>query len=231
MVANTKLAEQVRTRPTYCFYGVSGNIECVRQWEPPLRVLLSGHLSVETGVRNFGAALSLLKREARGALESFRFTIVGSGELAGELKEIAETSYDGRLEFRGRISDSEYQELLRISHIGLCLKMPEHAMGQTTFPSKVIEFATWGLLVVSHKVSDVALLFPEDGAFLLDEPTPQALAEVLQNIAERPSYAASRAIRGQMAVRDRLQPRKVATELRTLWQLHGETAGANQNLR
>ncbi|MGA3023417.1 MAG: glycosyltransferase [Bryobacteraceae bacterium] len=219
MIANTKLAEQVRTRPTYCFYGVSESVECIRQWKPPLRVLLSGHLSVETGVKNLGAALSLLKREAPLALESFCFTIVGSGELAGELREIAETSYDGRIEFRGRISDSEYQELLRISHIGLCLKMPGHPMGQTTFPSKVIEFATWGLLVVSHKVSDVACLFPGDGAYLLDEATPEALAGALKNIAQRPDDAANRASRGQMTVQNRLQPCKVATELRALWQL------------
>lgn len=132
-------------------------------------------------------------------------------------RRAAAGSLRGTLEFRERVSAREYEALLETLHIGLCLKMPNNSMGQTTFPSKVIQFATWGLLVVSQRVSDVPALFPEDGAYLLDGVTPEVLAEALSQIARRSEDARQRARKGHATITARLSPGSVAAELLSLW--------------
>jgi glycosyltransferase involved in cell wall biosynthesis len=218
MVANSRLVEQIKTRPAYCFYGVAREMEIVRSWDLPLQVLFSGNLSEGTGARNLLDGLLILTREYPDVASRFHFVVTGSGDLAREVETLAGGLLSQHIEFRGVVSDGEYQDLLRTSHIGLCLKMPDYSMGQTTFPSKTVEFAIWGLLVVTHRVSDVPLLFPDDGAFLLDEATPEALTQVLRQIASAPRDAQIRADRGRQAIGIRLRPQVVATDLARLWQ-------------
>jgi glycosyltransferase involved in cell wall biosynthesis len=217
MVANAGLKSQVRTRPAYCFYGVAPIIKVDRIWGTPLQVLFSGHLSIGTGVQNFLEALSNLRQQFPEVLAQFNFVVVGGGELAEEVRQYAAGPLRQSVEFLGRVSDNEYQELLRSSHIGLCLKMPDHSIGQTTFPSKVIEFASWGLLVISHRVSDIALLLPEDGGYLLENATSHHLVTALRRIAAEPERAAERASRGRVAVTSRLSPKSVGADLARLW--------------
>jgi len=179
--------------------------------------MFSGHLSAATGARNLIGALEMLKSQEWDPLSCFHFVIVGSGSLAREIEEAIAGPLSRDAEYRGAVSDREYRELLLASHIGLCLKMPDHSIGQTTFPSKVIEFATFGLLVVSHRVSDVPLLFSDQTAYLLDEPTAESLGQALMQIAKQREDAKSRAERGRVAITERLNPHSVASELGFLW--------------
>jgi glycosyltransferase involved in cell wall biosynthesis len=217
MVANVSLRNQIKTRPAYPYYGVAQQIPVHRLWDGKLQALFSGHLSIDTGVENLLEALCKLKEIAPHASSGIRIVAVGDGNLAGRMRSAASNELKDILEFRGRVTDSEYQELLRTSHIGLCLKMPNYSMGQTTFPSKVIEFASWGLLVVSYRVSDVPLLFPENGAILLKETTPYELASALKQIVEATSEAHERAEAGRGAIAVRLNPQRVARDLASLW--------------
>jgi glycosyltransferase involved in cell wall biosynthesis len=200
-----------------------------RHWDHTLQVLFSGFLSPETGARIFIDALLTLKEEALDALSCFHFVVVGEGSLAPEIREVVANRLSAHVEYLGRVSDCQYHHLLRRSHIGLCLKMPDHSFGQTTFPSKVIEFAAWGLLVVSSRVSDVPLLFSEDSAYLLDEATPECLGRVLLEIARRRGDAKSRAEKGQATITERLNPHVVATELGNLWQAFPTREAASAN--
>jgi glycosyltransferase involved in cell wall biosynthesis len=220
MVANAQLLGQIKTRPAYLYYGVGQAIRIPRAWSRKLQVLFSGHLSKSTGVEILIDALLALKNTSPCTFSKLRVIAVGGGDLAGQLRAVADGDLRGILEFRGRVTDHEYQELLRTSHIGLCLKLPDHPFGQTTFPSKVIEFASWGLLVVSYKVSDVPTLFPDDGAILLENDTTHELGSALERIVELPSEAQRRAETGKSAVTRRLNPQSVAQDLALLWLGH-----------
>ena len=217
MVANASLQNQIKTRPAYLYYGVAPLIPVNRPWDGELQALFSGHISMDTGVENLIDALRVLKETSPRTSSGIRVIAVGDGNLTDRMRSAAAGELSGILEFRGRVTDDEYQELLRTSHIGLCLKMPNHSMGQTTFPSKVIEFASWGLLVVSYRVSDVPVLFPENGAILLEETTPHKLASALKQIVEAPSEAHGRAEAGRCAIAIRLNPQSVARDLASLW--------------
>jgi glycosyltransferase involved in cell wall biosynthesis len=220
MVANASLLNQIKTRPAYLYYGVARQLSVHRSWDGKLQALFSGHLSIDTGVDNLLEALRKLKEIAPYASSGIRIVAVGDGNLAGRMRSAAAGELKDILEFRGRVTDNEYQELLRTSHIGLCLKMPNYSMGQTTFPSKVIEFASWGLLVVSYKVSDVPVLFPENGAILLEETAPHKLASALKQIVDAPSKAHECAETGRDAIATRLNPQSIARELADLWLGH-----------
>jgi glycosyltransferase involved in cell wall biosynthesis len=217
MVANASLRNQIKTRPAYPYYGVAPLIPVHRSWDGKLQALFSGHLSIDTGVENLIDALQMLKDTSPRTLSRIRIVAVGDGNLATRMRSAAAGELNGILEFRGRVTDSEYQELLRTSHIGLCLKVPNYSMGQTTFPSKVIEFASWGLLVVSYRVSDVPVLFPKNGAILLEETTPHELASALLQIAEAHADAHERAEAGRCAIAIRLNPQSIARDLASLW--------------
>ena len=59
-------------------------------------------------------------------------------------------------------------------------------MSKTTFPSKVIEYAQNGLLVITTRIDDVTALF-EKNAVYLDNETPEALANIIETIPFRSS--------------------------------------------
>jgi glycosyltransferase involved in cell wall biosynthesis len=217
MVANAQLLDRIQTRPAYVYYGVAPAVSIDRDWNGQIRFFFSGYLSKETGVEVLIDALHGLKERSSEILSHFRVLAVGYGKLTDRMRSAADGELRGILEFHGLASDAEYQELLRTSHVGLCLKMPDHAYGQTTFPSKVIEFARWGLLVVSSKVSDVPALFSEDSAVLLDETAADQLAAAIKKIIEDPSGSQSLARTGQRVIASRLDPGIVAWNLARLW--------------
>jgi len=217
MVANAQLLDRIQSRPAYVYYGVAPAVFIDRNWNGQIRFLFSGYLSKETGVEVLISALYGLKERSPEILSRFRVLAAGYGELINRMRSAADGELRGILEFHGLASDAEYQELLRTSHVGLCLKMPDHSMGQTTFPSKVIEFARWGLLVVSSKVSDVPALFPEDSAVLLEEMAADQLAAAIKRIIEDPSGSQRRAKTGQRVIAGRLDPGIVAQDLACLW--------------
>jgi glycosyltransferase involved in cell wall biosynthesis len=115
--------------------------------------------------------------------------------------------------FLGKVEESDYIEILRQSHVGLCLKIPCSGMGSTTFPSKVVELASYGLLVISTRVSDVPDLFPPGSAVLLSDPSAEALVAALVAADADPKTASEIAERGNAVVRERLSAKKVGTEL------------------
>jgi len=217
MVSNVSLLKQIKTRPAYPYYGVAPGVSILRSWDDGMRVLFSGHLSKETGVEDLIEALLILKTNSPQILTGIRIIAVGDGPLASQMSAAAANELFGVLEYRGRVTDAEYKELLGICNIGLCLKMPDNSMGQSTFPSKVIEFASNGLLVVSYRVSDVPLLFPEDGSCLMDAISSQELASKLEWIARNPKEARNKAESGRRAICERLNPRRVGRDLGLLW--------------
>jgi glycosyltransferase involved in cell wall biosynthesis len=86
-------------------------------------------------------------------------------------------------------------------------------MGATTFPSKVVEMAAYGLLVVSTRVSDVPLLFDDSSAELLSEASPAALASVFARVIEDPGGARHRADRGLAMIRERFSSAAVGRQM------------------
>ena len=178
ILVSTQLRRQIRKEPYLVCYGVSRQQDPVRDWSKlPIQILFSGSLYKDTGADLFLEALRLLKRNCSTALSSLRFVSAGFGPAASEIERAANSDLKDHLVFLGKISNGEYRELLKNSHVGLCLKLPDYSMGSTTFPSKVVEIASSGLLLISTRVSDIPLLFGEQDAVILNSADPDELSQ------------------------------------------------------
>ena len=77
----------------------------------------------------------------------------------------------------------QYREVLRRCDVGLALKLNNGPLANTTFPSKVIEFAAAGLLVLTTDISDVRQVLGS-GALYLTRDEPHALIELFESIVK-----------------------------------------------
>lgn len=218
MVASTALIDHTSLRPISVCYGVVSRTDFKKNWGVPrLQVLFGGSLYKDTGAQLFIDAVGTVLSQYPGIGRRLKIVVTGFGDYAEKIKELASGQYSSILEYRGNVSSKEYLELLKESHIGLCLKLPDMSMGATTFPSKVVEMAAFGLLVVSTKVSDVERLFSEDTGVLLGSTTPEELAAALINIADSPEKYREVSGKGHAVLVARLSPEIVGTELLSFW--------------
>jgi len=216
MLAATALEGQASGQSSYICYGVSEATKTFRDWQKvPLQVHFGGSLLEETGAILFLDTLDFLMRSNPEIFEKLRFVVTGFGPYAHLIGAAAKSRMNNFLHFYGNVSSAEYQDIIQHSHIGLCLKLSANSMGATTFPSKVLELASYGLLLVSTKVSDVPLLFDNESAIFLDEETPRVLAKSLVDIAKNPNKARNIAFAGQRRILNTLSEEKIGSELLT----------------
>lgn len=219
MLASTALKEQTSSKHTYICYGVSETQKIDLNWTTvPLQVLFGGSLFADTGAALLLDALDLLKRKFPEVLKQLNFAVTGFGDFSDHMQRAAMSDMRDFLTFHGNVTDKEYREIIRRSHVGLCLKLPSSSMGATTFPSKVVELSSNGLLILSTRVSDVPIIFDETTAVLLDEATPLALALALKSITENPDRAGKTALAGQERIAAMLSEEKIGRELLRFWQ-------------
>ena len=94
-------------------------------------------------------------------------------------------------------------------------------MGQMTFPSKTIELAAHGLLLISAAVSDVPKVFPGQTACLLEDEQPATLAQLLVWLEAHRNAASSIAQNGQHRVHQLCGIENVGRSLKTFLDAEG----------
>lgn len=218
MLASSSLIKQTSLRPFCICYGVVPSVNCITRWkEQPLQVLYGGQLCKDTGVDLFLESLAIIIKKGKGIKHKLRIVITGFGDMSVYLENEVRHKYNDFVEYRGALSKAEYIQLLRESHVGLSLRIPGMLMSTTTFPSKVVEMAAFGLLVVSTRVSDVPLLFSEKTGVLLNNASPEDLAAVLLSIVDSPETYRDIALQGQRELSSLLSPQRVGAELLNFW--------------
>lgn len=218
MLAARALSRQYAGQKTACCYGVASPVTVDRDWgAKPLVVLLGGTLQRTTGVQLFVDALRYLRASGRPGLGDIEFVITGKGVMAANLRALAEQDGVPRIRFLGSVSRDEYIGVVQEAHIGMALKLPSSDLADTTFPSKVVELASGGLLVLTTRVSDVPTLFREDGAVYLNNEDPKELAEKLLWLLENRAVVARTAACGQAYIAEACSPQKVGQSLKTFF--------------
>lgn len=218
MLANHSLAEQISIKPQYVCYGTAPRIITRHDWgEPKIKILLSGALMYETGADVLINTIKAMIKESLSDLDEVTFIVTGFGPLADCFKRLAVIAPSSILEYYGKISEAEYRAIISQCHVGLCLKRPDNMMGLTTFPSKVVDIAANGLLLVTTKVSDVPMIFSNDSAVLLDSLSEKSLIEAIKFIISKKDYAHRVARQGQETIYHQLNPMKVGEDLLNLW--------------
>jgi len=218
MLASSTLIKQTPLRPNIVCYGVAPIVSHIKDWRLlPIKILFGGALLKDTGAELFLDAIGNIMSNNPAIASRLKITVTGFGDMSDKIQDTAETLYKGLVEFRGSVSNKEYIQILSESHVGLCLKLPDMSMGATTFPSKVVEMAAYGLLVVSTKVSDVPKLFSDKCGVLLSQATPQNLADILTDVASFPEKYQVIALRGQKVITTLLSPERVGAALLDFW--------------
>lgn len=183
------LGDENATEPRLCFYGASSIKPKKRNWSgPTTNILLGGTVSVYTGAELLERVIARLRLEKPAWAERLHFFITGKGDHVDPFHRFTDSPQFPRVTVFGRLNDEEYNSLLDQSHVGLALKPNTGILANTTFPSKVVEMAGAGLLVVTTNISDVAKVLG-GGAVYLDDDESSTLMEALRLIAENPQQA------------------------------------------
>jgi glycosyltransferase involved in cell wall biosynthesis len=212
LLACSALESKTRLRPTYCCYGAYE--ACVPSSNQifPVVVLLGGTISDNTGAHLLIAAIKKLREEAPSWATKIRFEISGKGDRLRQFQDLAEEIRQPVVVVHGRLTDDEYRQVLTRTHVGLALKPNSGLLAHTTFPSKVIEFASNGILVVSTDISDVRKIFA-DSALYLTEDNPLLLIEKLYWIVSNREEANNLALKGERVVAALCAPEIVGKRL------------------
>ena len=202
LLAGSALAAQVSTTKTFVCYGCTDQQDIdEKKWSNrPVEILFGGSLLKETGVQLLLDSLTLFASRYPELKQKLSFTVTGQGWMAEALQRFSQEGGQDWVRFLGSVDHSAYVKELTKAHIGLCLKLSTSEMGKTTFPSKIIEYASYGLGIISTRVSDVPLLLNKQSALLLEEDTPECLAGILQQIAEEQVDLRAMAIRSQQKI-------------------------------
>ncbi|HTJ95301.1 MAG TPA: glycosyltransferase [Pararobbsia sp.] len=180
----------------------------------PVTFLYGGSIETGTGLDLFCAALRELAQTRPGLAGEVRFVVTGFGggeQLHALSAELAQWGF--ALDVRQDIGPDEYRHILKSADVGLSLKMPASALNATTFPSKVIELASLGLLVVTTDISDISLLFDDTSAAILRSADARSLASLIAHIAGAPEHYAQIAEAGQHRIVERCSRRAVGARL------------------
>jgi glycosyltransferase involved in cell wall biosynthesis len=213
LLACQALKDATKLRPTQCCYGTSDILQAKVNWDlSPINILFGGTVSFDTGAPLLIEAIRLLRQVSPSWAKNISFTITGKGDCLEQFKTLAKTSVHPEIIVNGRTTDLEYLQILANTHVGLALKPNLGALADTTFPSKVIEFASQGILVITTDISDVRKVLA-DGAIYLETDDPKLLIEKLRWIVEHRDAAKALSLQGIQSVSAVSKPEKVGQML------------------
>lgn len=214
LLACSALEAMTTVRPIHCYYGTAvGDVDVPRWQSSSITCLMSGTLAPDTGAPLLLEAIRRLRARQPGWAAGLSFEVTGKGESLAEFERLAVESSRPLVRVHGRTSDARYLEILRSCEIGLALKPVGGTLADTTFPSKVIEFAGSGLLVLSTDISDVRRLLG-DGVRYLQRNDPELLIERLAEIASDREAAERCARQGRLTAERYCAPQRAGEDLR-----------------
>jgi hypothetical protein len=193
VLACSALESQTSCRPVHCYYGINNrnNIKINSElWSnKKINIIFSGTILKDTGATLLIEAIKIIRRDSFFWAKDIEFTITGEGEEIGGFLTLESELKAPYVKVLGRLSKNKYNEILKNTHVGLSLKIKDGKYSNTTFPSKVIEFSSNYMLVISTKISDVSKVLGFDGALFIDSDQPYDLIQKIKWIAQNKEKA------------------------------------------
>jgi glycosyltransferase involved in cell wall biosynthesis len=200
LIACKSLGSFTSLKPTQCYYGTVETQNAPVKWSTDeVKVLLGGTVSRDTGALLLAEAVRMMRKEQSAWKKLLCFEITGKGDCLAEFQSLALSFDHPRVNVHGRMNDSEYRTLAGEVHVGLSLRPNQGILSNSTFPSKVVEMAAAGLLVLTTDTSDVRHVLG-DGAIYVERDDAYILANHLRWIVENRCAAEKIAEAGSLAV-------------------------------
>lgn len=216
VAASHSLAKNLGLTDVLAVYGVARTPQAAlparRFQNPRVQILFGGAILPGTGWHLFRDTLRSLTDQGTG--RDLDFHVTGNFDTTQMEDLRASLNTNGpTLTIHPRLDATAYRSLLEQCDIGLALKIPEDEISVTTFPSKVVEIASAGLLLISTPASDVPLLFSDENAVIMKNCSPLEFCEILKNILDDRQKYAERALSGYYHTLEQFSPNRVAQEL------------------
>jgi glycosyltransferase involved in cell wall biosynthesis len=213
LIACSALSKMTNTRPVLSYYGTAVRELSDARWSSPsLTFVMAGSLMPETGADTLIRAIELMRQESPAWAHELQFEVTGKGESLNAFKELAIKPGSPKVFVHGRTTDALYRKILNRSEVGLALKPIGGPLADTTFPSKVIEFAGAGLLVLSTDISDVRQVLGE-GGFYLTSNNPRDLIHLFKRILDDRAGARICAEKVSRLVLNRCSPQRAGRDV------------------
>jgi glycosyltransferase involved in cell wall biosynthesis len=207
LLACNALADHTTSRPVLSYYGTAASESFTNKWQSErVTVLMGGTLSFDTGAQLLIDAIRQIRRTAPLWANQLCFEITGKGDCLEALNTLSTEPGVPKVIVHGRTTDLQYKEVLGRSDVGLALKLNTGPLANSTFPSKVIEFAAAGLLVLSTDISDVRQVLGNSGALYLTRDDSQALIDLLESVVQNRNGIRANAQRGMQRVQALCEP-------------------------
>jgi glycosyltransferase involved in cell wall biosynthesis len=147
-----------------------------------LHFLYAGRLAQSHGVDVLLDSLEHLPKEG------WHLTIAGHGPLTEHVIRFArEPKWQNRVRYLEPMSSVSFDQRLRESHVGLNCQRASDPISAVTFPSKIFTYLAAGLLVISSRTTNVAIVCGEACVYYETE-SPAHLAHTMRYVIE--NYAA-----------------------------------------
>lgn len=214
MLACSALSSMTRIEHTTCYYGtvspvIRGNTVFDRN---KVSILLSGSLSEDTGAERLSNAIRLMRSDSQ-RWRNVQFEISGQGPSLQSFQDLMNGEGFPAVRVHGRLSNSDYHDLLVNCDVGLALKPIVGSLANTTFPSKVVEYANSGLLVISTDISDVRHVLGADGAIFLSTDSEDEIINAFDKVIHDIAWSRKTAEEGKNNVLNLLAPECASNKL------------------
>jgi glycosyltransferase involved in cell wall biosynthesis len=206
LLACRALGDYTRIRPVQCYYGTASNADYALRFQAQsVSVLMGGTLSPDTGANLLIDAIGRMRSAEATWTSKLNLHVTGSGPSLPAFQALAKVPGHPVLTVHGRTTNAEYSAILRSCDVGLALKLNTGALADTTFPSKVIEYAAAGMLVLTTDISDVRQVLG-DGALYLQQDNALQLVSLFERVVQDRIGSQSMAALGCERVRAQCSP-------------------------
>jgi hypothetical protein len=182
ILACSSMRASTRIPRAICYYGIADLDLFHKKFKnEQINFIFSGALLEDTGGEVLLEAIKKMRKDSNFKFCRICFFITGFGSLGEKFNHIASSKKFPKVVYYGKLNQHKYYEILRKSDVGLALKKIDGKFANTTFPSKVIEFSSAGLLTITTDISDVRKLLAGNALYLKSND-PKDLLKLIKKV-------------------------------------------------
>lgn len=212
LLANNTLVAGTSIRPTLTYYGaIAGINKRSEEVGYPMNILISGTLEPATGMTLLAQSLEIIDRHEQS--KNIVVFITGQGDSLTALHQASGRLKHVIVKVLGRVSEEDYHKTLAKADVGLSLKLVGGSYADSTFPSKTIEYAENGLMLISTDINDVRSIFGNSVHYLTTN-SPAELADLILTASKNPKKTRMLGHQVQQVVNEQLSYPQVGEMLK-----------------
>ncbi len=154
-------------------------------------IVYAGSLEKYNGIESMINAMKFLP------FENVSLNIYGDGTLKNDV--VHKSTRDRRIKYRGLIPRGELDIIIQRADLLLNLRDTNHYVSKFAFPSKLIQYLSSGIPVLSTRVIETETF--NNVAFIAEDLSPKKISEIISYIINNPGEQQERAVLAKNYIR------------------------------